>query len=831
MYNIEDNSVQACKEFMDFFVDLESFLSKRQTPLKYIVLVGAFLFFLFFALLVSVINGNYFDFIAAGISGIIAWSFSKEISKLRDRMHLMEFQKNLATNGLDASNFAFFIFSVSGKCVFLNRIAQQLFPGFKIRSVEDLIVCFGKYPKIVDAIKELQHAANGQKQSHIDVPVSLTDGNTVLWRISVAPVPNEEDFVEWTIVDLTPSDSTIKALEMDPCFLLNVINNSNVGYCTINSKKKIIFCNNMLTKWSGNRSIIDRNITDVIAYKMNGNTENSVVKNAPMKVQLNFGTHENLIAVKIMEDNSGNETYIFTQEIEQAAELINVLNTTKIYFEHIFEYAPVGIMVTRGAEIIATSNRAFKEIVGVDHVEDTSLIDYVLDEYKESVRSKMYDIIGGLSTVAPFEIQINMKNNRSVMVYISKIDDNKRTKDSDGLIVYLIDVTARKALQQQFVQSQKMQAVGQLAGGIAHDFNNLLTAMIGYCDLLLEKFLPSDRSFTDIMQIKQNATRASNLVRQLLAFSRQQNMQPKILDVGDMVSELSVLLKRLLGVKIELKVKHGTNVGSIRVDQIQFEQVIINLAVNARDAMVNGGTLNITTSVLETTAPKLLRGDTMPPGSYILIEVSDTGCGIDEKFIERIFDPFFSTKEKGHGTGLGLSTVYGIVHQTGGFISVESQLGVGTTFSLYFKRVSDEDVAQNNARQVSERELVDLTGAGTILLVEDEDAVRTFSARALRNKGYTVIEAQNGEAALEYIKKNGDQINLVISDVVMPKMDGPTLMTHIQKCNPKMKVIFISGYTEDAFRESLANNSDVHFLSKPFNLKQLAMKVKEVIGR
>lgn len=830
MYNAE-NDGRARKEFMDFFVDLESFLAKRQTPLRYIILVSIFLFFMFFALLVSIINGNYFDFIAAGISGAIAWSFSNEISKLRDKMYLTEFQKNLAANGLDASAFAFFIFSVNGKCVFLNRVAQHLFPGFKIRSVEDLIVCFGKYPKIVDAIKELQYAANGQKQSHIDVPVNLTGGSTVLWRISVAPVPNEEDFVEWTIVDLTPSDSVIRSPETDPCFLLNVINNSNVGYCTVNAEKKIIFCSNTLEKWLGSRSAAGRDLTDVITYKKSVGAANFAVKNAPVKVQLNSGTHENLLAVKIMSDDAGNETYIFTQEIAQAAEMINVLNTAKVYFEHIFEDAPVGIIVTRGAEIIAASNGAFREIVGADRVEETSLSDYVVDEHKESVRTKMYDVLGGVGTIAPFEIQLNTKNNRAVMVYISKIDDAKRTKDNDGLIVYLIDVTARKALQQQFVQSQKMQAVGQLAGGIAHDFNNLLTAMIGYCDLLLEKFLPSDRSFNDIMQIKQNANRASNLVRQLLAFSRQQNMQPKILDVGSMINELSALLKRLLGVKIELKVRHGVNVGSIRADQIQFEQVIINLAVNARDAMANGGILTIATSVFEISAPKILRGDTMPPGSYVLIEVSDTGCGIDEKFIERIFDPFFSTKEKGHGTGLGLSTVYGIVHQSGGFIYVESKIGIGTTFSLYFKRISDNDAAQSNERQISEKKMIDLTGAGTILLVEDEDAVRTFSARALRDKGYTVIEAPNGEAALECIKKNGNQINLVISDVVMPKMDGPTLMIHIQECNPKMKVIFISGYTEDSFRESLANNSEVHFLSKPFNLKQLAMKVKEIMGQ
>jgi two-component system cell cycle sensor histidine kinase/response regulator CckA len=373
--------------------------------------------------------------------------------------------------------------------------------------------------------------------------------------------------------------------------------------------------------------------------------------------------------------------------------------------------------------------------------------------------------------------------------------------------------------------------VGQLAGGIAHDFNNLLTAMIGYCDLLLEKYVPSDQSFNDVMQIKQNANRASNLVKQLLAFSRQQTLQPAILDVREMIRELSSLLKRLLGAKIELKVVSSQDLECVKVDQMQFEQIIINLAVNARDAMKDGGILTIQSSPYITKDPRFLRGDTMPPGEYVLIEVTDTGSGIPENYLSRIFDPFFSTKEKGHGTGLGLSTVYGIVNQTGGFISVRSEIDVGTTFSLYFPMVSAQEKNIADSKDpVTEHKTVDLTGNGTILLVEDEAAVRMFSSRALRDKGYNVIEAAHGEAALEFIQKDGNQIDLVISDVIMPKMDGPTLIEHIKKHNARMKVIFISGYTDDNFHESLSNDGQIHFLPKPFNLKELAYKVKEVMG-
>jgi two-component system cell cycle sensor histidine kinase/response regulator CckA len=355
--------------------------------------------------------------------------------------------------------------------------------------------------------------------------------------------------------------------------------------------------------------------------------------------------------------------------------------------------------------------------------------------------------------------------------------------------------------------------------------------MIGYCDLLLEKCLPSDQSFSDVMQIKQNANRASNLVRQLLAFSRQQTLQPKISSIMDMLNELSALLKRLLGASIELKVTHGKDVGFIKVDQIQFEQVIINLAVNARDAMKDGGVLIIQTSSYSAREPKFLHGGTMPPGDYVLIEVADNGCGIEEKNLNRIFDPFFSSKEKGHGTGLGLSTVYGIVNQTGGFISVTSEIGSGTKFSLYFPATAfQETSSEDHGKKSKENKTADLTGTGTILLVEDEDAVRLFSSRALRDKGYRVIESSTGESALEFIKKGIDEIDLIITDVVMPKMDGPTLVKHIRDQNSNIKVIFISGYTEDSFGDSIQNDSGVHFLAKPFNLKELASKVKEVIG-
>ena len=398
-----------------------------------------------------------------------------------------------------------------------------------------------------------------------------------------------------------------------------------------------------------------------------------------------------------------------------------------------------------------------------------------------------------------------------------------------GHVVHLIDTTAQKNLEEQFAQSQKMQAVGQLAGGIAHDFNNLLTAMIGFCDLLLLRHRPGDQSFADLMQVKQNANRAANLVRQLLAFSRQQTLRPTVLSVTDVLQELMHLLRRLIGENIQLDITHGRDLHPVKVDQGQLEQVIINLAVNARDAMSDGGgELAIRTSNQEVDRPIKREGETVPPGDYVLVEVADSGCGIPPENLDRIFEPFFSTKELGAGTGLGLSTVYGIVKQTGGFILVDSAPGVGTNFQIYLPR-HRESVAEAEERRGDSGPTKDLTGVGTLLLVEDEDAVRAFSARALRKKGYHVLEASSGERALEVLEEHGPDIDVLITDVVMPNLDGPTLVRRVRETRPDLKVIFISGYTEDSFRKHLDSDAEIHFLAKPFSLKQLATTVKDVL--
>ena len=352
-------------------------------------------------------------------------------------------------------------------------------------------------------------------------------------------------------------------------------------------------------------------------------------------------------------------------------------------------------------------------------------------------------------------------------------------------ILYLVDVSEQKALETKFAQSQKMQAVGQLAGGVAHDFNNLLTVIIGNCEFLLMRHQAGDPSFKEINEVHQNALRAAALVSQLLAFSRKQTMQPKALVLGDVIGELAQMLRRLVGEGIALNVERDSDLWTVHADEAQLSNAIINLVVNARDAMPSGGTVVIKTVNQTVNKLSALGTAIMPPGDYVRIEVSDTGTGMSQEIQSKIFDPFFTTKPVGQGTGLGLATVYGIVKQTGGFITVDSEVGKGTSFNIYLPRLrADTNAAPVEVVAAPTR---DVTGQDTILLVEDEEAVRSFAARALRMRGYNVLEAGGGEEALEIVKSEAHTIHLIITDVVMPSMDGPTMVRHVKQLKPDHK--------------------------------------------
>lgn len=508
------------------------------------------------------------------------------------------------------------------------------------------------------------------------------------------------------------------------------------------------------------------------------------------------------------------------------------------------ESSPIAIARLDYQGTIAESNVAFKEMVrnSFSDEQKIKLSDLITEiDQRHKVKGLLQKALAGEVTMDPVPLELHLPDGVDITValYISLM---KHGPDGEpSIIVHVIDTTEQKNLELRFAHSQKMQAVGQLAGGVAHDFNNLLTAMIGFCDLLLMRHPAGDPSFADIMQVKQNANRAANLVRQLLAFSRRQTLQPKPIDLTELLAELSNLIRRLIGENIELKMIHGREVWMIKADQGQLEQVIINLAVNARDAMKKGGALTIRSSNVQILGsysldPEMIppaQEDTIEPGEYVQIDIIDTGDGIPRALMEKIFEPFFSTKEVGHGTGLGLSTVYGIIKQTGGYVYVKSREEEGTSFTLFFPRMPAHEVAAKTQEDNEERATPsDLTGAATIMLVEDETPVRTFAARALRNKGYEIFEADCGENALEVFASATKPIEVIITDVVMPGMNGPTMIETLHQNFPEkmknIKVVFISGYAEDAFIDTYGSAREFNFLPKPFTLKQLAGKVKEI---
>ena len=510
-------------------------------------------------------------------------------------------------------------------------------------------------------------------------------------------------------------------------------------------------------------------------------------------------------------------------------------------FQVIFEHAPMGIVLLDTQAKIIGCNHFFREQIFSDAMvhNDTLFFDLLKGDCRQDIATVVGKMLAGESVSMPIEVIFSNQKTQCFSVFATCVNEKGERsitgKDASGIILHFFDNSEQKKLYAQLLQSQKMQALGQLAGGIAHDFNNLLTAMIGFCDLLIARHPQGDQSFPDIMHIKQNANRAANLVRQLLAFSKQQTLQPRVLSVNDTISDLSTLLYQLVGVNIDLQIMQGRDLGSVKVDKGQFEQVIINLVVNARDAMSSEGALIIKTSEKVYRSPKRIHDETIPPGTYTLIEVVDTGCGIPKENISRIFDPFFSTKELGQGTGLGLSMAYGIVQQTGGYIHVDSEVGKGTKLSVIIPCYESAGAPVSLVRQSNtQKALADLNGSGTILFVEDEDEVRTFGSRALKDKGYKVVEASNGDEAIGLVNSIRDQedekIDLMITDVVMPAMDGPTLVKRVHGICPELKVIYMSGYAEDSFRDKVGQDENIHFLPKPFSLQQLASMVKNVMN-
>jgi two-component system cell cycle sensor histidine kinase/response regulator CckA len=486
-----------------------------------------------------------------------------------------------------------------------------------------------------------------------------------------------------------------------------------------------------------------------------------------------------------------------------------------------YESLPVALMKFAPDGQLRSANRAARELLGNESLAGLSFHE-LFEDLGRPVNDWLADVVEERLPAGAEILHARRGGEENfIQVQLRRIVELGRP----GALAILTDGSALKKLEAQFNQSQKMQAIGQLAGGIAHDFNNLLTAISGHCDLLLLRHGRADSEYSDLEQIRQNANRAAALVSQLLAFSRKQSLKPTRLDLQDLLSELTHLLNRLVGERIRLKLAHDPLLGPIRADRRRLEQVLMNLVVNARDAMPEGGTIRIETEAVTLQEPTQRGKVVLPPGEYAVIRVIDTGCGIPAERLDKIFEPFFTTKRVGEGTGLGLSTVYGIVKQSGGYVFVSSEIGQGTTFELHFP-VHEMTAADIAPPREEPRKIVARKGEGVVLLVEDEAPVRAFASRALRMRGYTVLEAENAEAALKTLEDPGLEVDIFVTDVVMPGMDGPSWVKRALEDRPNVKVVFVSGYAEDAFAEDQARIPNSVFLAKPFSLNDLTTTVQ-----
>src|SRR5437763_10032542 len=720
-----------------------------------------------------------------------------------------------------------------------------------VRPVERVVV---GDPLVSEAIYRLAKAARESRQLQEEARVPGADGGAVRWlRFRVRRLQETGPYARWTcwtVADVTRDRDRQENVFQELQHAIDYLDHAPAGFFSVDQQGNVSYLNATLAGWldydlaqvgSGGLKIADIVAGDGAALLAPVTGEPGDVKTDVHDLDLKMRGGRTVpvrlyhkVAFAADGTPGASRTLVLNRAREEVAD---PLRAAEVRFVRFFHNTPMAIAMVDKAGKIARANAPF---VRLQHgvikgealpAEGRSILTVVADPDRAALEAAIGRAADGQGDIAPVDVALAGEGNRSARFYVSAVEDDEA--EGEAAIVYTIETTEVRDLEKQVAQAQKMDTVGQLAGGIAHDFNNVLSAIMMATDFLLQAHKPTDPSFGDIMQIKQNANRAAALVRQLLAFSRKQTLRPQVLDLGATVEDLTMLLRRLLGEKVSLETVHGRDLWPVKADVSQLEQVIVNLAVNARDAMAKGGKLTVRTANITEAECKALPYKPLPPADYVTVEVTDTGSGIPREIIDKIFEPFFTTKETGKGTGLGLSTVYGIVKQTNGYIFVDSVVGEGTTFRIFLPRhvpVAGE-ITEAAPLDKSAKTPADLTGHGTILLVEDEEGLRGLNARGLTSRGYTVLEAGNGIEAIEVIESRGGDVDLVVSDVVMPEMDGPTLAKELRTRNPNLKIIFVSGYAEDAFEKNLPDDhGKFHFLPKPFTLKQLVAAVKETMA-
>lgn len=687
----------------------------------------------------------------------------------------------------------------------------------------------------------------------------------------------KETYMFWSVENITAYKNMDEVFQKEMTTLHNFLDFLPVGLYSCDANGKIEYINNILAERLGTdkNKAIGRVIDDFVAYhaellhQTNGEYSNNIL------FKTKDGNGEAFVRQSNIRENNELKTRgVVVWNLPNDEVLRQRLNLMNDKLEHMFKTLPLGIILTDKKMQILEINDYAANILGHQHndLNGQKLSAYFSrDDVKKVIAAfKIQNVNGELYS---FETVFkNGTEEKNIRVSISTVENHlaQNIADGEGVLFYLQDTTNRRSLEMQVAQAQKMQAFGQMAGGVAHDFNNLLTAVVGYCDLLIRRHGIGDPSFADLIELKNNVTRAIEVARQLLTISRKQPLNPKLIEVTDAFADNEHLISRIVGEKIKLQINYGPDLGYIRVDTVQLSQVLLNLAINAKDAMNGEGMLTLTARVEHLNKPYQYGTEIIRPGDFAVLSVSDTGCGIPQENMERIFEPFFSTKKNvlNSGTGLGLSMVYAIVRQMEGFIKVSSELGKGTTFEIYLPSQDKTDntdktetqkekvildksgkaamttvannLALDNDRKIilglniaefdSQRSVLHNPGEIKILFVDDEDAVRIVGARGLKQKGYDVTDCISAENALEHIDA-GEKFDLMITDMMMPGMSGAELANIMKEKSPKTIIILASGYSEEIARKELAGSQDFYFISKPYGLDDLNKKVKEVLAK
>ncbi|OLP53910.1 hybrid sensor histidine kinase/response regulator [Rhizobium rhizosphaerae] len=669
----------------------------------------------------------------------------------------------------------------------------------------------------------------------------------------------------WQISDITSEREQQERFFKELQNAIDYLDHAPAGFFSAGHKGEVVYINATLAEWlgldltrfqPGSMAIGDLVAGEGLALIQSVQAEPGLLKTRALDLDLKRVDGRSLPVrlihrVSTARDGAPGESRTIVLARTPGEETEASASAAAMRFTRFFNNTPMAIASVDSQGRILRTNapflKLFADVVAQTDMERGALLDAVVHPHQ---RAGMHEALAAArdrqSDIAPIDSRHPGNEARHVRFYVKAVVEAGDEAPDEAAIVYALDITEQKALETQMAQTQKMNAVGTLAGGIAHDFNNVLTAILLSSDHLLLSARPSDPSFADLMEIKRNANRAAVLVRQLLAFSRKQTMRPTVLNMTDVIGDLRMLVDRMTGMNVKVAIDYGRDLWPVRTDLGQFEQVVLNLAVNARDAMPDGGTLTLRTRNFPASEVAALNRRELPAEDYVLVEAEDEGTGIPPEILDKIFEPFFTTKEVGKGTGLGLSMVYGIVKQSGGFIYADSEVGRGTTFRILLPRYVEEvqPLVELEAMPTSAiaapvpapapppaaAEPADLTGdSAVVLLVEDEEAVRRGGKRMLETRGYTVYEAGSGVEALDVMDELNGAVDIVVSDVVMPEMDGPTLLTELRKKYPDLKFIFVSGYAEDAFARNLPADAKFGFLPKPFSLKQLAIAVREML--